>query len=299
MEIRPATEDELGLCFDLYLDANNGLQAERGEPPIAPEDVWWWRGIVSHLRRTDPDGVVLAWDGGEPVAFGAAYRRDDLWFLAMLYVAPGRQGSGVGRSVLEFLMPPEDERRSITMATTVETIAPVSTMLYARYGIVPRAPLYWLRGLSRPEAVPMLRDGVEARPLGPDDRAAIDALDRVLLGYARPADHAMWSEMSSRARAYLREDGRLAGYAYLASDGWLGPVAGADDALVPAIVREILDGFDGAVDEVTITVPGYADVVLPALLRAGMRSRAGAGALYCSNGPLPPPSYLPFGGYLP
>jgi GNAT superfamily N-acetyltransferase len=298
MEIRAATEDELGLCFQLYLDANNGLQAERGEPAITPADVWWWHGIVSHLRSTDPAGVVLAWDGASPVAFGAAYRRDDVWFLSMLYVAPGRQGAGVGRSVLEYLMPPEDERRAITMATTVETIAPVSTMLYARYGIVPRAPLYWLHGLSRLEALPPLREGVEARPLEPDDRAAIDDLDRALLGYARPAEHAMWTAMASQTRAYL-EDGRLAGYAYLASDGWLGPVAAAADALLPAIVREILDGFDDAVDEVTITVPGYAEVILPALLRAGMRARAGAGALYCSNGPLLPPSYLPFGGYLP
>ena len=299
MEIRAATEAELDRCFELYLAANNQLQKERGEPSISAEDVWWWHGIVGHLRRTDPDGVVLAWDGADPVAFGSAYRRDDFWFLAMLYVDPGRQSAGVGRTLLEHLLPPEHRRRSMTLATTVETIAPVPTMLYARYGIVPRAPLYWMRDLARPEALPALRDGIEARPLEPDDRAAIDDLDRALLGYARPADHGMWAEISGRARAYVRDDGTLVGYAYLAADGWLGPAAAADDALVPSIVREILEGFEGDVADVTITVPGYADVALPALLDAGMRSRAGAGALYCSNGRLPSPSYLPFGGYLP
>jgi GNAT superfamily N-acetyltransferase len=299
VDIRAAAEDELQLCFDIYLETNNDLEAQRGEDPIAPEDIAWLLGILGHLRQTDPEGVVLAWEGGDAVAFGAAYTREDFWFLAMLDVLPGHQGAGVGRAILEYLLPPGDARGSMTLATTVETIHPVSTMLYARYGIVPRAPLYWLRDLARPDALPALPAGVTARPVGSGDQTAFDHLDRELVGYARPQDHAMWAELSGLARAYVRDNGTVAGYAYLGPDGWLGPVAAAEDALVPAIVREIIDVRGGDQTDVVVTVPGYADVALRALLLAGMRSPAGAAALYCSTGRMPSPRYLPFGGYLP
>ena len=299
VDILAAAEDELQLCFDIYLEANNDLEAQRGADPIAPQDIAWLHGILAHLRHTDREGVVLAWEGGDAIAFGAAYTREDFWFLAMLDVRPAQQGAGVGRAILEHLLPPRDARGSMTLATTVETIHPVSTMLYARYGIAPRAPLYWLRDLARPDAVPALPAGVTARPVRPDDQAAFDALDREEVGYARPQDHAMWAELSGLARTYVRDDGSVAGYAYLGPDGWLGPVAAAEEALVPAIVREILEERGGDLSDVVITVPGYADVALRALLLAGMRSSAGAAALYCSTGRLPSPRYLPFGGYLP
>jgi GNAT superfamily N-acetyltransferase len=301
MDIRPASgADERAMCVDIFTRSLNGLRDQRGDTVREPGELDWMPPSLEHLAATDPDGLVLAIDAGAPVAFGCAYRRERFWFLSYLFVLPGSQGSGVGRALLETLLPPPAERSSMDLALVVEAQQPASTMLYATYGIVPRVPLYYLSELSRPGELPDLPDGVTGRPLSVDEHQdAIDRLDRDLLGYARPVDHEMWAREAARARVYLRDDGSCVGYAYLAPDDWLNPVAGSDEALTAAVVRDVLTDAPGELGKVTLQVSGTAGVLLPTLLRAGMRAEEGAHLLYCSNGRVPPPSYLMYGGFLP
>lgn len=98
---------------------------------------------------------------------------------------------------------------------------------------------------------------------------------------------------------YLAGDGSILGYGYRAPDRWLCPVASTDEPLTAAIVADLLTELDGDVRTETVQVAGNAGDLLPRLVRAGMRSSEGAALLYCSNGRVPPPSYLPYGGFLP
>jgi GNAT superfamily N-acetyltransferase len=301
MDIRPVSgADDRATCVDIFTRSLNDLRDRRGDTVREPGELDWMPPSVEHLAGTDPDGLVLAIEAGTPVAFGCAYRRERFWFLSYLFVLSGSQGSGVGRALLETLLPPPAERSSMDLALVVEASQPASTMLYATYGIVPRVPLYYLSELSRPDELPDLPDDVRALPLSLDEhRDAIDRFDRALLGYARPVDHAMWAREAARARIYLREDGAAVGYAYLAPDDWLNPVAGLDESITAGIVRDVLTDAPSEPGKVTLQISGTAGVLLPILLRAGMRADEGAHLLYCSNGRVPPPSYLMYGGFLP
>ncbi|MGH2631469.1 MAG: GNAT family N-acetyltransferase [Actinomycetota bacterium] len=301
MEIRPVSgPDDQEACFDIFLRSINDLHAKQGQPPTERSDTTWMPESVAHFAAVDPDGLVLAIDGGEPIAFGCAFRRERFWFLAYLFVLPGSQASGVGRAIFESLLPPASERSALNLATVVESKQPVSTMLYSSHGIVPRMPLYWLNELPGPDGLPELPDGLQPRALSLDEhQEGIDRLDRELLGYARPRDHRMWAGEATIARTYIGSDGSIVGYGYLGPDDFLCPVASKDEAITTGIIRDVLTGFPGEIPKVTIQMSGAAGRLLPSLLRAGMRSEEGAQFLYCSNGRVPPPAYLPYAGYLP
>jgi GNAT superfamily N-acetyltransferase len=297
MEIRPvegAAEREV--CFDIFMRAINDLEERRGRKAIDPADMDWMPPSVEHLARTDPDRLILALEDGEPVAFASAYRREAFWFLAYLFVLPAAQGKGLGRTLLERLLPEEPERPTVQLATIVEAEQPVSAMLYTTVGLAPRMPLYWLDGTPRPGVLPDPPDGIASEPLSLERHAGgIDRLDRELLGYARPVDHELWAGESSAARAYLDADGEVVAYGYRADD-WIGPVGAPDEELTAAIVGDLAAAGGGSV---TVQVSGSAGALLRLLLRAGLRSERGAVLLYSSNGRVPPPSYLQYGGFLP
>jgi GNAT superfamily N-acetyltransferase len=301
VEIRQVSglEDQR-VCADIFVRAIDNLHERLGQPPMDTSDLEWLPASLAYFAEVDPERLVLAVEDGAPVAFGCAMRRERFWFLSYLFVLPDAQARGVGRALLEHLLPPEAERSSMDLATVVESRQPVSTMLYSRYGIVPQTPLYWMTHLPGIDGLPHLATGVHARPIDLEiDGEAIDALDRALLGYARPQDHRMWVRTSKTARVYLEADGSLAGYAYHGADDWLTPLAARDEALVAGMIRNLLEGHTGSTDDLVVQIAGGSAVLLPQLLAAGMRSDEGAQMIYCSTGRVPGPGYLLYAGYHP
>jgi GNAT superfamily N-acetyltransferase len=302
MDIRLGSVDDLDVCLDLWLRAENELGARLGEPPIATDDVEWLPSSLAHLATTDPLRFLLASDGSTAVGFGLAFERDDFWYLSELMVAPEVQGRGIGTALLTALLPDPARRVGMTLATAVESRQPVSTMLYARFGIVPRVPLYWLEGIRDLEALPALPADIDVRPIDLDadaDADAVDRLDEVRLGYARSQDHRMFLREGEGGWIYVAADGTAAGYAYVQPGAWPCPVAARDERFSAAIIRDLISTGRIAADKVTIQIGGDSGTLLPLLTRAGMRSDKGAQLIYCSNGAVPQPGYLHFGGYQP
>jgi GNAT superfamily N-acetyltransferase len=301
MEIRQVSGlEDRQVCADIFVRAIDDLHQRQGQPPMDTSEIGWLPASLTHLAETDPEGLVLAFEDGTPVAFGCAMRRERFWFLSYLFVLTHAQGSGVGRAILEHLLPPEAERSSMDLATVVESRQPISTMLYARYGMVPQAPLYWLTHLPGLEGLPHLARDVHARPIELDAAGEeLDRFDRSLLGYSRPQDHRMWVREATTARLYVGDDGSLAGYGYHGSDDWLTPVAARDEALVAGILRDLLEAHTGSVQDAIVQISGGSVLLLPQLLKAGMRSDEGAQMIYCSNGRVPGPGYLLYAGYHP
>lgn len=56
--------------------------------------------LREHLAATDPDGGWVAERGGQIVGAGVALRRERLWGLSLLVVAPEHQGNGIGGELL-------------------------------------------------------------------------------------------------------------------------------------------------------------------------------------------------------
>jgi GNAT superfamily N-acetyltransferase len=281
---RPVRPDEIPACAAIWRTAINDYIVRLGQEELPPEMNPIIR-LFSHLQATDPDGFVVATapagdDSGRMVAFALAIRRERLWYLSMLFVLPELQGAGVGRRLLARVLPDDD---GVVRATATDSAQPISNALYATYGIVPRMPLLNLSGLpTRPEAfghlpsgiVPVAFDVIAPGPADGDGHrrlsAAVDALDRELLGAAHPVDHRFLRSESRRGWLYHGPDGAPIGYGYAGEAGRLGPVAARD----PALVAPILGHLTSAVvprGAFAAWVGGAADRAVVALLGAGFR----------------------------
>lgn len=274
-ELRLAKVDETAALVDIFFGAMDDLATRNRRPP-PPRNSGPLEQHLAHLIATDPASAVVADDDGNIIAFGLLHVRGTHGFLSFLFVAPGRQGRGIGRAVLgECLRGAGQPSR---MATCAEADQPISTGLYASLGMLPRVPVYVLRGRLEPAALPDMPPGLHSRPMA---EGAPDQLDERLLGYTRPRDHAFW--MAGERHGWLFEDaaGTIVGYGYAHASGRLGPVAAADPAGLPAILGHLLRSVRVA-DGWQVVVPGPAGPALRALLEWGLRID-GVPAVYCAD----------------
>ncbi len=309
--------------------------------PILAVDLAPTERLIGHIRETDPERFWVALrDRGERrrpgrelrpgresepaggdrddevVAFGSALTRGDVWFLSMLFVLPEEQASGLGRTLLERTAPGGRlPRRGETwsggpglpsiLGTATDAAQPISNALYARYGIVPRLPVYRLTGRpARPERLPALPSGIRPVPFeeiaaGPPDapghRALVDevgAIDRAVLGYDHPADHRYLRREGRSGFLYLGPDGTAAGYGYTSALGRVGPLAALDPALLAPIAGHLLAAVEPRGAN-ALWVPGAADALVRSLLEAGFRLE-GFPALLCWTEP-----FASFDRYVP
>jgi GNAT superfamily N-acetyltransferase len=304
---RPAVAEDLPACTRVWRAGLADYLGRLNKDEGLPTELESLRRMLRHLLDTDPDRFWVAVRpggiddrpapgdgaaGGERVVgFGSAAVRGPTWFLAMLFVDPVEQARGIGRALLERLL---DRSDGLVLGTATDTAQPISNALYARLGIVPRMPCLNLVGRPHLDGrLPALPQGMSASPfsgLSPQ----VATVDRAVLGYERPADHAWLLDEGRLAWLYhdRDDDGRVVGYGYVAPVGRIGPVACLDPALLPALVGHLLTVHEppGAS---SIWVPGAAGEVVASLLRAGLRLEAFP-ALLCWTAPL-----APFDRYLP
>lgn len=283
---RPARADELIRCTEIWRESINGYIRPLGQVEVGVDNAPLVR-LYGHLSSSDPERFVVGTrtdpETGEDriVAFAAAYVRERLWFLSMLFVLPEVQGAGVGRALLARVMPPPDA--DMVLGTATDSAQPISNALYASLGIVPRVPLLNFIGLpEQPDAFGPLPSGVRPIPFetiaagGADGHghaelsATVDALDRELLGVAHPIDHRYLRTESRRGWLYRGPDGATLGYGYATEAGRVGPIAVRDAALVAPVIGHLTSAVQprGAF---ALWLPGSAGEAVVAALRAGFR----------------------------
>jgi GNAT superfamily N-acetyltransferase len=288
-EIRPARPEELETCARIWHVSINDYLVRLNQPewPFDPIGI---SALYRHTQATDPDRFLVAVrsdpsdgapDGERIVAFVSAIVRGSLWFLSMLFVLPEEQGTGVGRQLLERVLP--DPGRGLTLATATDSAQPISNALYSRYGMVPRMPLLDLTGeLRHPESLPELPAGVtvtsfedvvagSADGAGHRELAAIaDTLDLATLGAEHPQDHAYLRVSGRRGFVYRSAGGDVLGYGYTSEAGRVGPIAVTDRALLAPVLGHLLRAVQprGAF---AVWTPGAAGDAMRLLLDAGLR----------------------------
>lgn len=278
---RHAKEADLPECSRIHRVGIDDYLSRLAFPPLPLENAGLLR-LHAHTLASDPTRFQVAerrGRGGKPrmVAFGSAVERGPMWFLSMLFVEPADQARGLGRALLERILP--EDRDGRRLATCTDSAQPISNGLYASYGMVPRMPFLNLLGRPRPGwTPPPLPDGItairaEASPDGllePSAQAELDALDLELNGWAHPQDHAF----DLRERPWLfryRDAGdRLAGYGYTSEVGRVGPIAVRDEALLFPVVAHLLTAVPprGAS---SVWLGGQASEAVAASIRAGLR----------------------------
>jgi hypothetical protein len=197
-------------------------------------------------------------------------QRGELVFLAFLFIEPQEQARGLGRQLLE---------RSMTNATKtavcILSIQPISAALYAKYGMVPRVPLYQIGGRPK-RPLPGLPAGLSVGPL---EIAQAAALDRTVTGFAREHDHIAWQSWERKLFG-LFEGERVVGYGYAQAVGRLSPVVVERRELLLPLVSELMRQVETLEDWI-INVPGPAAEVFSTLLNAGMQLQ-GPPAVFCA-----------------
>jgi GNAT superfamily N-acetyltransferase len=274
---RVGTELDLPECNRIWREGIDAYLLPMGFPPL-PTDNPSLRRLHAHTLATDPKLFVVAERPNRAgrkriVAFGSAVDRGDLWFLSMLFVEPGAQARGIGRALLDEILPaPLDGR---VLATCTDSAQPISNGLYASLGIVPRLPLFNLIGRPWPDApLPSLPDGITAERVTDGERWAEDAevqsLDRELLGFTHPEDHRFVLAEPRRAFAYRAADGRLAGYGYAGDVGRVGPIGVASPELLAPVLGHLLAAVEprGAS---SVWLAGDAGEAIRVAIHAGLR----------------------------
>lgn len=201
------------------------------------------RPLFEHLGRTD-DEFWFAMSDGQPAGYARSIVRGTTRELTEFFVLPDAQGSGIGRGLLERVLPPDGRDRTIIATGELPAIA-----RYLKAGLTGRFPIYAFT--RQPEAVAAETDMVR-EPLR-QDGATLDALaeiDEPILGFRRDVDH-RWLA-SQRPGFVYRRAGQITAYGYHPTGvGWGGPFAARVPGDVPTLLADA---------ETSAAAAGHADV---------------------------------------
>jgi GNAT superfamily N-acetyltransferase len=291
---RLAVEADLPECGRIHQEGIDGYLVPLGFPPLPRENQSLLR-LHAHTRATSPDRFIVAerhkrLGQSRIVAFGSAIDREHLWFLSMLFVEPGEQARGLGKALMDRLLPRERDGR--VLSTCTDAAQPISNGLYAALGMVPRMPIFNLIGRPRrdwePEPLPAGVIAARVEPaanglLDGEQQAELDAFDRSIIGLAHPEDHAYDLRERPWLFAYRDGAGRLVGYGYTSEVGRIGPIAVTDPELQGPVLGHLLTTVEprGAS---AIWLPGAADGAYRSALGAGLRIE-GFPTLLCYDRP--------------
>lgn len=278
VRVRPLTEADI-------------LAAERasvstfvdGEPGAAPRPAAvtrQWIDRTRHFLAVDPAGCWVAADD-DIVGFAFAQNRGALWFLWTYGVLPSRQGTGIGRRLMDAVLAHADGRPGMFSASS--HAAATRRYRLAGFTLHPQMRMVGTVDRGTLPAVTGLRDGAV------DDLAWMDALDTRLRGAGHGADHAY---MLTRLRLVVSR--AHDGYVYLNESGRAMLLAAGSEDVAQTLLWEALASAQGDTLVNCITTANHwaVDVGLAARLDLGQE-----GYLALRGMPEPAP-YLASGHYL-
>lgn len=295
--IRPMEEADLRAARRVQVRALRWLMPQVGKEPDDVTDTDEPSPAMRHLLHTDPDLCWVAERDGL-VGMTTGFVREDLWFLAMLFVAPDQHGQDIGQRLLR-RSAEGGRRRGARVRAVAASPHLAAQALYVRWGMAPRFPLLYLQG--RTERLLALPEPV-GRVLTPDGSGAwarrLGDLDRLAFGRSREADHRLWlADPALRCRAVVDGDGTPLGYVYVTEEQ-VGPVAVRSPRLGPRLLH--LAGAllaEAGRETATCMVPGANLTVLRALLVRGFQLQRGP--LFMASRPFSRfDRYLPANGAL-
>ena len=268
--VRPAHARELARAEELVLRSINDLSQRHGFGPAAtpqPPD------FQNFCLQDDPRGVWLAEDEGQIVGFALSWACEQLWFLAELFVAPDRQGLGIGNELLQRSMQHASQAGASEKSLITFAFNLVSQGLYVRHGLLPRLPIH-LCSAKRESLAPRLQSpALGTTPIGSSaaDLELLRELDLSSLGVSRAKHHRYLLGVPGMKGVFLEDQGQPIGYAYIAATGHIGPLALMHGPAMPAAFETALAmAVATEARQISAFVPG-SSAALAIAARLGMR----------------------------
>ena len=198
-----------------------------GQDPEVRAKLWERRRpLFEHLAHTAHQ-FWLAEAGGEVVGYARSILRQGIWELTEFFVLPQRQSAGVGRDLLQLVLPEEDVRHKVIIATAdVRALA-----RYLKAGVYARFPITYFS--RQPQDVTLPTDLTIVPFAGIEGvMPALESIDRQVLGHCHDEDHA-WLITQREGYLYLR-GGAPVGYGY--TGAFDGPFALLEESDFPAVL---------------------------------------------------------------
>jgi GNAT superfamily N-acetyltransferase len=268
---RPAQPADLELAEELTVNSINDLTTRHGFAPMATPSPPVFQ-LFS--LRDDPDGLWVAEEAGQMLGFAFSWVCGDFWFLAQLFVAPDRQGAGIGNELIARTFEQARKAGAANKALITFAFNTVSQGLYIRHGLYPRFPIYVVSAARQ-----RVKDRLQAVQLGcasigtaPVDLEKLARIDRAALGVSREKHHKYLIDENIARGVFLNAGDHCVGYAYINADGHIGPLAVLQpENLGAAFATALRLAADGNSERVSAFLPGTCDAALAVALGQGMR----------------------------
>jgi GNAT superfamily N-acetyltransferase len=281
---RQAKQEDLFEINNLIRSAFDGLLKEHGFwdtspfassklPPVPPSGPFPWLELG---LKEDQNGFWIAEDGDRLAGIALSWVRGSLWYLAHLFVRPEQQGRDIGRNLMDRVVHYRKESEITNRALVTLAYNPVSISLYSRYGMYPREPMYWME--CPKENVKPTNDGPLASQRAENFQKARDTLtmiDRDCIGYPREKNHEFLFSLPSYKCYIFSSHNKPVGYAYVAQNGRVGPVA---TVLADSFIHVMGSALGYAAREekassVSLAATGSNDELMKLAIHNGMKIR--------------------------
>ncbi len=223
--------------------------------------------------KEDGEGFWIAEVEGKMAGLTLSWVRGSLWYLAHLFVSPEHQGLNIGQNLMERAMKHHKDTTITNRALATFAYNPVSISLYARHGIYPREPLYWMEGASqhvKTQASSKVRN--ERITNFESGRKTLSHIDELTMGYPREKNHEFLFGLPT-VRCHLFSTGNQpVGYAYVWQNGRVGPLATVSHETFQDVLRSAfrLAAAEGA-PNVGIAATGSNEQLMQVALEQKMR----------------------------
>jgi GNAT superfamily N-acetyltransferase len=268
---RPAKPEDLEEAERVAQQSGNALRVRHGgQPSPAPPSI----AFPEFCLAQDPVGLWVAVDGDTIVGFGFSWMTEKFWCLSQLFVRPEMQARGIGQALLSKTLMQAERNGAANRALITFAYNIASTGLYLKNGLYPREPLYRMAAPAQAVAQNPTDAGYDITPIAPWPESGewTGRIDQDLLGFRRDLHHQFLLGSFAVRAVRIEHASRIAGYAYISARGHVGPLAIAPDADAKAVVTTALRcTLEGGARQLSMLVPGRADVVMQTVLALGFR----------------------------
>jgi GNAT superfamily N-acetyltransferase len=263
IRLRPGTQEDEAPTFDVMRRA------------MGFDMLWTQHAAMRHHLRQSPD--CSYWIAEETPRFGRpriigyarSIVRDHVWSLTEFFLLPDHHRRGIGRALLERCLADGAKAGADTRMVLASHNLSADALYIRRAGCLPRVPMMLMAGPAFRLRVSEMQERTILDRLLPDAGAfsedvsislyaepvrietsvqsELDALDRAVVGYARPQEHAFWAQQMGgergAARIFRRREadgsaGAIVGYAYQGNHCG-GPVLAGNPSDLPRMMAHV------------------------------------------------------------